>query len=121
MATAELTDKVRTDAATRFYRGSCGEASDVAKYRLLRELASASSQVFDEIVLPSPSVESAEATTPIVEFRKAADSASFTQPKVEVPPLVRRHSPTPPKRTFEVLQQWEGIVDAVGTDSFWAR
>lgn len=37
----------------------------------------------------------------------------------EPPPLVKRTSPSP--RPFQILQQWEGIVREVTSDSVWAE
>lgn len=83
---------------------SFGRPDDVENYKLLPNDS-----------LPSPVLirEMRSANANDVEHRTRWE-------KLEVRPLVRFSSFRPPTRKFETLQQFEGIVTSVESDSVWA-
>jgi len=72
-----------------------------------------------EALLPSPPPKQLEAAP---EENVDQDSTEHTQEtKADVGPLVRILPGRAPRRRFEILQQWEGVVSEVAGDAVWAN
>ena len=122
MATTEFLQEIRTDAAPRFHRPLGSEESGLSGGITFNgDRIVSGREVFDEMVLPSPTLEATSGTEISLQIDSQPNSAGFPEQKVSVPQFVRRNRSSPPSRSFEVLQQWEGIVTSVEPDTFWAN
>lgn len=106
-AVAEF-EGIRTDIPLRFY-----DATEESPNAL------ASPDELDEFVLPLPIRTSVDDTLEISPVQRGSTSTSLLEKELSVAPLVRRRRRPAAKNTSEVLQQWEGVVTKVCSESFW--